>query len=324
MKKSLRLWSTSLAAIALCSITLVAFAQNQNTPRPRTGAAAPGGSAAPATSGRASGSGTDNDRTTRTTTSTTAGGQAGSSDHLIVEWLRVGIEGEIALGNLASKRAQNDRVKDFAKMMVEDHGKYVQELQQAAGQGGGAPGAAQPGNRSGRTTPGREGNSGGGPGDDTPAGAPAGVPGSAAAGSGSRPASGTSGTRTGFGGAASSTSSASSSSHSDNDAIQLKEEIGKQCVENATRDLSSKQGAQFDKAYIGQQIAAHGDMLATLQVFERHASGQLKDVINKGIQTTQHHKQEAEKIMAELDAGGAGSSGGGAATRTERKSSPAK
>ena len=43
---------------------------------------------------------------------------------------------EVELGKLAQEKAQGQEVKDFAKRMVEDHGKMAQELQGLASQKG--------------------------------------------------------------------------------------------------------------------------------------------------------------------------------------------
>ncbi|MGN6547513.1 MAG: DUF4142 domain-containing protein [Aureliella sp.] len=55
--------------------------------------------------------------------------------------LRRGNEAEVELGRLASEKAQNDQVKKFAQMMVEQHQQFIQKLQQME-QRGGAAGAA--------------------------------------------------------------------------------------------------------------------------------------------------------------------------------------
>jgi len=245
------------------------------------------------------------------------------------------------MGNLASKKGENDRVKDFAKMMVKDHSQFVQQLTQASGQSGGASGAsgrsgsgAASGNSSSSGTRGASGASGAsgsgranptrGPGggqDDNSGTAQSGA--SGAAGSGVPGASGSERSGAGASGRASGSSgfsSSSSSSQSGDLALQLKQEIGRKCIENSTRELGNKQGAEFDKAYIGEQIVAHNQMLATLEVFQQHASGQLRDTVAKGIQTTQHHKQEAEKIMKELEAGGSGSGQAGASGQNRTSS----
>lgn len=83
--------------------------------------------------------------------------------------------------------------------------------------------------------------------------------------------------------------------------LQMKAEIARRCGELTQRELAAKQGAEFDKAYIGQQIVSHIDMLATLQTVQQHASSELQPMIQKGIQTTEQHLSQAKQIMQQLD-----------------------
>lgn len=45
-----------------------------------------------------------------------------------------GLISEVKMGDMAQKQAQDDRVKQFGKRMVEDHGKELDELKQLASQ----------------------------------------------------------------------------------------------------------------------------------------------------------------------------------------------
>jgi putative membrane protein len=51
-----------------------------------------------------------------------------STDRQFLEEAAKGGQAEVALGKLASERAQNDDVKKFARRMVDDHGKANEEL----------------------------------------------------------------------------------------------------------------------------------------------------------------------------------------------------
>ena len=57
-----------------------------------------------------------------------------SKDHKYFTETAEGLMAEIQLGKMAEKQAQDDRVKQFGKRMVEDHGKDLQELKQLANQ----------------------------------------------------------------------------------------------------------------------------------------------------------------------------------------------
>ena len=58
---------------------------------------------------------------------------ANYTDQQLAAWLLVDNRGEIQLARLAEEHASCDEVKDFAKQMVDDHAKMVEQLQQFAG-----------------------------------------------------------------------------------------------------------------------------------------------------------------------------------------------
>lgn len=85
--------------------------------------------------------------------------------------------------------------------------------------------------------------------------------------------------------------------------IQIKEELTKQCIESAQRELSQKQGREFDKCFMGMQVAAHMEMLDTLTVYKNHASSELQQVIEEGLQTTKQHLEHAKQLAKKTDQG---------------------
>jgi predicted outer membrane protein len=68
----------------------------------------------------------------RTVNKPVAGTNDQSADHQIAGLLAIGNQEEIALARLALERVQNDDVKQFAKMMIDDHSKVLKELQKVA------------------------------------------------------------------------------------------------------------------------------------------------------------------------------------------------
>lgn len=80
---------------------------------------------------------------------------------------------------------------------------------------------------------------------------------------------------------------------------QISDELTAQCIASAKRELGQKQGAEFEKAFLGLQVAAHMGMLDHLQVFQRHAGDELRAEIGKAISTTQEHLQMAKRLMDE-------------------------
>jgi len=79
-----------------------------------------------------------------------------SSDHTLEQWLIIDNEGEIELAKFAQNKSQNEEVQGFARMMIQDHTDFVNNLRtfhqkHAPAQGGpfgsrptGAQAAAQP------------------------------------------------------------------------------------------------------------------------------------------------------------------------------------
>jgi hypothetical protein len=85
------------------------------------------------------------------------------------------------------------------------------------------------------------------------------------------------------------------------DLAQVKQEIGRQCVETFKKELSQKKGKDFDKCYMGQQVGAHLHMGDTLMVMKDYASPQLRAVIEEGEKTAQEHLDHAKQIMKDLE-----------------------
>jgi predicted outer membrane protein len=82
--------------------------------------------------------------------------------------------------------------------------------------------------------------------------------------------------------------------------IELKQELTEQCLQTIRQELEQKPEAEFDKCYIGSQVMAHMAMVDTLEVFSRHATPELKSVLEKGKQTAQMHLNEAKKLEQQL------------------------
>jgi predicted outer membrane protein len=215
----------------------------------------------------------------------------------MAQWLLVDNQGEIALAKFAQEKSQNEEVKEFAKMMLQDHTDFIESLRDAAGDlnppagGRGQAGQDRPQRQAGQAQPGQ-------PQPGQPQAQP-GQPGQPQQGQAqqARPQQGqAAGQQAGGMGF---------------DIVRIKHEIGQQCVESLKEKLSEKKGEEFDKCYMGHQVVAHMQMLDTLKVFKRHASGEMAQLINNGIQTTEDHLMHAENIMKKLE--------GGAAATTARR-----
>ena len=85
--------------------------------------------------------------------------------------------------------------------------------------------------------------------------------------------------------------------------MSAKQEIDRQCLQMATEELQKKQGAEFDKCYMGKMIAGHGQMMATLKGLQNQASPQLQQILTQGADTTHQHHEMAKQIMERLEKG---------------------
>jgi predicted outer membrane protein len=91
------------------------------------------------------------------------------------------------------------------------------------------------------------------------------------------------------------------------DWVRIHQEIGEQCLAKTKEELSSKQGADFDKAFMGQQCVGHVEMIAKLEALRNHASSELRQDIEKEIEMANSHLQLAKQVKEQLkdDAGSA-------------------
>jgi predicted outer membrane protein len=221
------------------------------------------------------------------------------ADAQLAAWLVVDNEGEVALGQFAQQRSQDAQVKEFAQQMVDAHQQIIQKLRQVAGEGRRA--AIDKGNerrdqavarREARDR--RQDDAGAEPRNpnvDVQVNAP---------GSGEPRISVQSeipggGRRVHAGGL---------------DFVAIKREIGEQCQQTLKAELEKKEGPEFDKCYLGQQIMAHMQMIDTLKVFQQHASEELKPVLAEGQQTAQGHLEHAKELIKKIE---------GAATDSARR-----
>ena len=108
--------------------------------------------------------------------------------------------------------------------------------------------------------------------------------------------------------------------------VQIHKELADKCLTSTKKELGSYEGDDFDKAYMGQQIVAHMEMIDKLTVLRNHASSQLQQEIDKSIEMGERHLAEAREIMnKEKDQGSEGQSGAKAGspaakgTRSEAK-----
>lgn len=82
--------------------------------------------------------------------------------------------------------------------------------------------------------------------------------------------------------------------------LAMQTEIAKQCLEDTKAKLAKEKGETFDQSFVGFQIAMHQSLESKLKVFERHASPEVKPLVEKSLKTTEKHLKQAEELMEKL------------------------
>lgn len=239
-------------------------------------------------------------------------GQGQLGDAALVRWISANNESEIRISEVAQQKAQNEQVKQFAQMMVDEHTKLGQQLQQAANEGG--QGQQRGTNNSGiqERNPNRRNARENESGTD---------------GTGRNPSSRSNDDASDDNNVAFQQeeqnnpelqgrlrnadqnadlhSGAAAGGHmrgGSNAGVALHEQITEACTQSLIQALQSKNGAEFDKAYMGQQVLAHMETLDTLKVISQQASSpQLKQTLQQAQQSTQQHLQKAKDVMKQIE-----------------------
>jgi predicted outer membrane protein len=254
-------------------------------------------------------------QTGQNSTQVQAGGQTQDVERYLASCLLAKNQAEIELAQFAQQQAQNPEVQQFAQQMIQDHQQIVQQLQQVAGQQGGRTEQRTSTN----TSQSRDASSQNGAQrqtDDT-----ARLPGSSGAGqSESRNALGSS---TSLQTESQSRSLTALGSSQDRTAFEQLIQIDRQIVERegqaVREELQQKQGAEFDKAFMGTAVHAHVHMLAALETIEQQGQGQLAQVVQQARPMVQQHLDHAKQLKQQLD--GARPSAGGQAERRAQSES---
>jgi putative membrane protein len=98
--------------------------------------------------------------------------------------------------------------------------------------------------------------------------------------------------------------------------LQVIQDVERHCQQSATQELQKHQGAEFDQAYMGIMVMAHGKMLSTFEALRDKASPALQQALAQGADTARQHHQLAHDIKMKL------SSEGGAARSAARPAQP--
>ncbi len=188
-------------------------------------------------------------------------------DQFIATCLLIGNQEEVALAQEAVSRAQNENVKQFAQMLVDDHQKAIQKLQQHAKQGISLEGAATV-TASGQSQP-------------------------------NQIAANPSPTAQQY--TANRVDPDSANNGALDQVLKMHQQAAQECLSMTKSLMQEKQGVDFDKAFAGSQIGAHIGMLAKLKASQQHASPELASFIQESEQTVEKHLDHAKQLCKELE-----------------------
>jgi predicted outer membrane protein len=237
--------------------------------------------------------------------------QAGDMDQFIATCLLIGNQAEVAMAKDAVNRAQNENVKQFAQMMIDDHQKAVQKLQQHAKQGMGLEGAGTITASSGAQSSAR----GSAPGSALNREQSNQIS-SGQSGQGQQSDANRSTIESAQGDQIASNQTPSARSYTANrmntdqdpmasalldKVMKMDQQAAQECLSMKMSMMQEKQGAEFDKAYAGSQVGAHVEMLAKLKAAEQHASSELATEIRQMQSTVQQHLEHAKQLCEELE-----------------------
>ena len=204
------------------------------------------------------------------------------ADGILATWLLIENNNEIALSQIAQQRAQDPEVKQFAQAMVEAHRQMAQGLQPFAanvGYNGTDASAVEASATKPQVT------------DEKPTGmepkpGAGGTPQEAGAGRTTPPAPAGASDRP---------------SMRELDHVALLRELGRECLSSSRRALEEKQGADFDRCYVGMAIGAHMKANDAMTVFQRHASDGLALEIGKAQRMVADHLEQAKELAKRLE-----------------------
>ena len=91
--------------------------------------------------------------------------------------------------------------------------------------------------------------------------------------------------------------------HSDGafDHVGLIKDLGAQCLSSSRKELDAKQGAEFDRCFMGLAVVGHMRAHDMLTVFQEYASDPLDEVLGEGQETIGTHLQKAKDGARKLE-----------------------
>ena len=200
----------------------------------------------------------------------------GMLNQLAAEGMMQMSQSEIQLANFALQRTQNEEVRRFAQTLIKDHVDLNKRLERFASEEVRARwGSEARAPATGSTAPSPN--------------APAPQPGTATAAQpatapGSQPAG------------------SNAAGLMPGSLFQIRQDISDQVVASIERELGKFQGADFDRAFLGEQFWGHVVFVASATAGSKHVSGELKQVVDEGAKTAEKHLDDCRKLIRDLSA----------------------
>jgi predicted outer membrane protein len=83
--------------------------------------------------------------------------------------------------------------------------------------------------------------------------------------------------------------------------VSIHKQIADQCLASTKQELGQKEGAEFEKCYLGGQIMGHMKALDEIKVLRNHASPELRAELDACSQHCAEHLKEAKVLAKKLE-----------------------
>jgi predicted outer membrane protein len=191
-------------------------------------------------------------------------------DIAAIKWAEC--KNEIELAKFAQTKSQNEQVREFAAKMVKEHGEACKDLEKWGGGRAAVSSKAEP--------------------------AATEKPAEKTDGPGARLE-----LQTKRGGVVGVDFNVAGSAHATGaiDWVAIHRQMADKCLAAAKKELADKEGAEFDKCFIGMQLGAHQKTIIADEVFANYVSADAKEKLDKCREMATEHLNEAKNIMKSLE-----------------------
>jgi predicted outer membrane protein len=79
--------------------------------------------------------------------------------------------------------------------------------------------------------------------------------------------------------------------------VAIKKQIADECADWQQKELSKKQGAEFDQCFANGQLLKHMEVICAEKVLRRYVSGDLQQAIDEDLKAAEHHLKMARDLV---------------------------